>query len=108
MWGDHDVVAHHQRRYRRAEVWGELERAGFSVVRATHLNTLLFPVAVAFRQVKNLVGRVTRPAPRSDFGSTAPPGANAVLRRVFEAEGALLDRFDLPFGLTIAALARRS
>ena len=108
MWGDHDVVAHHQKRYRRSEVLAELQRAGFSVVRATHLNTFLFPIAVAFRQVKNLVGRFVHREPRSDFRSTDPRGVNGLLRRVFEAEGPLIDRFDLPFGLTIAVLARRS
>ena len=107
MWGDHDVVAHHQKRYRRAELLAELDRAGFSVIRATHLNTFLFPVAVAFRQVKNLVGLFVDREPRSDFRSTDPPGVNGLLRRVFEAEGPFLDRFDLPFGLSIAALARR-
>jgi SAM-dependent methyltransferase len=107
MWGDHDVVAHHRRRYQRSEVLTELEQAGFSVVRATHMNTLLFPIAFAFRQAKNFVGRFIRRPPKSDFLSTDPPGVNGVLRRVFEAEGPLLDRFDLPFGLTIAALARR-
>jgi SAM-dependent methyltransferase len=108
MWGDHDVVAHHQKRYRRPEVLDELQRAGFSIVRATHLNTFLFPIAVAFRQVKNVVGRFVHREPRSDFRSTDPPGVNGLLRRVFEAEGPLIDRFDLPFGLTIAVLARRS
>jgi SAM-dependent methyltransferase len=107
MWGDHDVVAHHLRRYRRPEVLEALGAAGFVVERATHLNTFLFPVALVFRQLKNLVGRWVRHTPRSDFLSTDPPGLNGVLRRVFEAEGPLLDRMDLPFGLTIAALARR-
>jgi len=107
MWGDHDRVAHHYRRYRRAEVEELVAGAGFEVVRLTYLNSVLFPIAFVFRQLKNLVGRVVAHEPRSDFGTTAPALLNGALRRVFEAEGPLLDHVDLPFGLSIACLARR-
>ncbi|MFN7955834.1 MAG: methyltransferase domain-containing protein [bacterium] len=107
MWGDHDRVAHHYRRYRRAEIERLLRDAGFEVVRSTHLNSFLFPIAFVFRQVKNAIGKLVPHEPRSDFGGTAPPLVNGVLRRIFEAEGPLLDRVDLPFGLSIACLARR-
>ena len=108
MWGDHDRVAHHYRRYRRDEVEKLIANAGFEVVRLTYLNSVLFPVAFVFRQIKNLIGVVVAHEPRSDFGSTAPALLNGALRRVFEAEGPLLDHLDLPFGLSIACLARRS
>jgi SAM-dependent methyltransferase len=107
MWGDHDRVAHHFRRYHRAEVGRLIANAGFEVVRLTYLNSLLFPVAFVFRQLKNIVGRLKKHEPRSDFGSTAPPLVNGALRRMFEAEGPILDHVDLPFGLSIACLARR-
>ena len=107
MWGEHDEVAHHYRRYWRSEVERLVEGAGFSIVRLTYLNAFLFPIALVFRQLKNAMRRVVEREPRSDFGSTAPPGVNPLLRRVFEAEGPILERRDLPFGLSIACLARR-
>ncbi len=108
MWGDHDVVNHHLRRYARSELRDLVTDAGFEIVRLTHLNSLLFPIAVVFRQLKNLVGRLLRLAPRSDFVGDGSPLVNSLLRRVFEAEGPLLERIDLPFGLTIACIARRA
>jgi ubiquinone/menaquinone biosynthesis C-methylase UbiE len=107
MWGDHDRVAHHYKRYGRNELRKLLRGAGFQIVRLTYLNSLLFPIAFVFRQLKNAIGSLVPHEPRSDFAGTSPPGVNALLRRVFEAEGPLVERIDLPFGLTIACLARR-
>lgn len=112
MWGDHDVAAHHFRRYTAADIRGRVEASGFAVHRITHVNTLLFPVSVVFRHGKNALGgalrRLGRETPaRSDFRSTAPPLLNPLLLRVFRTESRLLHHFDLPFGLTICCIARK-
>jgi len=107
MWGDHDRVAHHFKRYQRGEVSRLLAGAGFQVVRLTYLNAILFPIALVFRQLKNLIGSLVPHEPRSDFAGTSPPLVNGLLRWIFEAEGPLVEHVDLPFGLTIACLARR-
>jgi SAM-dependent methyltransferase len=112
MWGDHDVAAHHYRRYSLREFVSKIQAAGFEVRRVTYLNTFLFPVSVIFRHAKNLLTRIQRTlgqevVPRSDFRSTAPSWLNPLLLRIFAAEGRVLRGFDLPFGLSLFCLARK-
>jgi SAM-dependent methyltransferase len=113
MWGDHDVAAHHYRRYGAAEIQEKVQEIGFRIHRLTYLNTFLFPISIVFRQSKNLMTgllrRLGRPIKaRSDFRSTAPPVLNEVMLRVFSAEYLLLKRRDLPFGLSIFCIARKA
>lgn len=112
MWGDHDVAAHHYRRYAGLEILGKLQEAGFRIHRITYLNTFLFPISVVFRQGKNLMTGFLRKLgrdvkTRSDFRSTAPPFLNGVLLQIFCAEYLFLKRHDLPFGLSIFCIAQK-
>jgi len=112
MWGDHDVAAHHFRRYTRQEIRDRVEACGFRIHRLTYINSYLFPISVVFRHAKSLwvgalraLGRTVKP--KSDFRSTAPPWINPLLLRIFTSESRLLDRADLPFGLSICCIARK-
>ncbi len=112
MWGDHDVAAHHFRRYTAREIRAKVEESGFSIQRMTYLNFLLFPVSVLFRKTKNLVAGTLRRMRkstkfRSDFRFTEPPLINPALLRIFTAEKHLLRHHDLPFGLSICCIARK-
>ena len=55
LWSHADVVAHHQRRYRRGEVEAKLSRNGFEVIFSTSYTTLLLPLMAANR-LKNHEG----------------------------------------------------
>jgi SAM-dependent methyltransferase len=102
MWSRHDVLHHHKRRYDLAGFRRLFEAAGLEVTQATHFNSLLFPPIAAVRLVKQWT--------RSDTGDDdAMPsaGVNALLRSIFAAETGLIDRFDLPFGVSILLTARR-
>ena len=112
MWGDHDVAAHHYRRYTRRDLRRKVRASGFSIHRTTYLNALLFPVSVVFRQGKNLISGAYRRLGgkknfRTDFRLTEPPLINPLLLRIFSAERHLLKRHDLPFGLSICCIARK-
>lgn len=112
MWGDHDVAAHHYRRYTRREIQTKVEASGFRIHRMTYINSFLFPVSVVFRHAKNAASWILRARgrevkARSDFRSTAPPVINPLLRAVFKAEDLVLRRADLPFGLSICCIARK-
>ena len=102
LQGSHDRVIHTRRRYRRAEVSDLLERAGFRITRLTHANSLLFAPSVAVRLWKRREGSV----PASDLRPVAR-WPNAVLTAVLGLEAPLLCLLDLPFGLSIIALARK-
>jgi SAM-dependent methyltransferase len=99
--GAHDRQVHTRHRYDRAELRHKLTAAGFEVHRLTHVGLTLVPPAL-FRR-----WRPAKAAPRSDV--TLPPAlANRLLTLILQAEGVWLARRDLPAGLSVLALARRS
>lgn len=100
LWGPHDELNHHRRRYTRAMLCDRVVIAGFRVERVTYFNTLLLPLAwlertMARRQQRRAM--VRQPAPL----------VNAVLRRIFALELPLLRRVDLPIGLSLLLVATR-
>lgn len=104
LWGKQDEVSHHRRRYTARTLRRPLGQAGFAVDRMTYFNTLLFPAIAAVR-----VGRRVLRAPgreQSDF-ELGPERLNGALAALFRAEARLVARRDLPFGVSLLALARR-
>ncbi len=108
MWGDHDRAAHHRTRYTLKEVKRLVEATGYAVIRVSYMNTLLFPIAFIFRQIKNVIGFFRKGRnPKSDFGATAPPVINWMLFKIFLLEKWLLSKYDFPFGLTVICIGRK-
>jgi SAM-dependent methyltransferase len=102
MWSRHDELHHHKRRYTLSGFRRLVEGAGLEVERASYFNTLLFAPIAAVRLAKLLTGA------RSADDDSAPPGpANDFLGAVFGSESAWLKRAPLPFGVSIALIARR-
>lgn len=101
MWSRHDELHHHHRRYALPGYRALFDKAGLEVVRATHFNTALFPLAVAQRTAKKAL--------KINSADDAMPsaGVNRLLTGIFAAEAGLLQRADLPFGLSILLVARR-
>jgi len=101
LWSGHDEVLGHRRRYTAAELRGAVERAGFTVLRVSYFNTLLFPLLVAVRAWKRL---------RGDRGHDLQrPAAllNRLLESVFAFERHLVPRIRLPFGASLLLIGRR-
>jgi SAM-dependent methyltransferase len=105
LWGEHDVLAHHHRRYTRALLLDRAAEAGFTPERLTAFNTVLLPAIAAAR----LAQRARRRAqPASDLGRTPQGAINAALERVLRGEAALIRRGrDLPAGVSLLAVLRR-
>lgn len=106
MWSGHDVSNHHVRRYRAREVRLLLEAAGLVDVRVSYVNTLLFPPIAAVRLVDRVRRRGRAPTAHKDTAEV-PGWANRLLLGILDLERWLLDRIDLPFGVSIVATARR-
>jgi SAM-dependent methyltransferase len=105
LWGEHDVLSHHHRRYTRALLLGRAAAAGFVTERVTAFNAvLLAPIAVA-----RLAQRARRRAqPASDLGRTPQGPVNAALESLLRAEAALIRRGrDLPAGVSLLAVLQR-
>ena len=103
LWGLQDDVSHHRRRYGRAQLRAVVAGAGLRIQRVTFFNSLLFPPILAAR----LLMRLRPSATLASENQIGGPLTNAVLGAVFGAEAPLLDRIDLPLGVSLACLARR-
>lgn len=99
--GAHDETVHTARRYTRAGLRAKLHAAGLGPVRLTHVNALLLPLVA----VKRIAERITGGA-SDDLGLT-PAVVGAAFRGVLALERAVLRRADLPFGVSVMAVARR-
>jgi SAM-dependent methyltransferase len=96
----HDHALGHYRRYTRGRLEAVIAAAGLEVGRVTYFNTLLFPLAVPGRLLRR------SRAPRAE-SLRAPGPLDAIFFRIFRSERRLLRRVNLPFGLSLAALATR-
>ena len=102
LWGPHDTLTHHHRRYTRARLVRAIRAVGLETAYATYFNTLLFPPAAVARLVARATGR-------AGDDQTVPWGpVNTTLRAVFASERlALGHSVPLPWGLSVLAVARK-
>lgn len=102
LWGPHDVALHHHRRYTRPQVIQRLEEAGFEVVRASYSVFFLFPIVCLWR-----VAEKRKKGPAKASLVPVPEWANRLLIRLQRLEAWMIERFDLPFGSSVVAVARK-
>jgi SAM-dependent methyltransferase len=103
LWGPQDEISNHKRRYVRRQIGARVTAAGYRIRRLSYCNTLLFPMIAAIRLL-----RPYRPGAaelKSDFTLTRPGLVNTVLGRVFALEAPVLERANLPFGVSILGIA---
>jgi SAM-dependent methyltransferase len=103
LWGKQDEVSHHRRRYTARTLRRALADAGFGVDRMSYFNTILFPPIAAVRLGRRLLRRPG--SAQSDF-DLGPAALNRALGAVFGAEADVVARRDLPFGVSLLAVAR--
>lgn len=97
LWSAHDEFLHHKRRYGSGELQQKFDAAGLRLLKLSHFNTILFPLAAAAR----LIGG----ASKSPGTATPPLAINWVLQELYSFERFVLKFVDLPFGLSQVAVA---
>ncbi len=102
--GGHDAVVHTARRFTTGTLAKSLRETGFVIERLTYANTLLFPLAAA----KRLLERPSPAGPAQSDVAPNPTWLDAALSLPLAVEAAWLRRRDLPFGLSVVALAQRT
>ncbi len=100
----HDKAIGTRHRYTKKEISSKLRKAGFTSEKITYWNTILFPILGATRLLKKL--RSKNVQPRSDL-RRLPVVFNNLLTSIIMLEARLLKRLNLPFGLSLFALARK-
>jgi SAM-dependent methyltransferase len=105
LWGEHDEVNHHRRRYRRAELLARLSESGLSVRRISYVNCVLFPAVAAARVGKRLLRRLQAPRQPRPEVYDLPPWLNRTLTGCLALERLALRRLDMPVGVSLLCLA---
>jgi len=104
LWGSHDVMYGHKRRYRTRHLKRLAENTGFKVEKITYLHPLLFPVMFMFRIFDR--GRSKGFGQRDDFRDFG-----FVLNKIFEKtlilDGCIARYVDYPFGTTLFSVWRK-
>lgn len=104
LWSMHDDLNHHKRRYMRNDLEKKLCISDFSIIKASYFNSLLFPIIVFARMIRNIFGtRFTR----SDL-KMPPPIINSLLKHVLAIERFGLRFFSYPIGVSLIAIAKKN
>jgi ubiquinone/menaquinone biosynthesis C-methylase UbiE len=103
LWSEHDEALKHRRRYTAHELRNKLVVTGFEVMRTSYfIATLFFPI-LALRIWQGLRKDSTRPK-TSIY--VLPDWINNSLIALLTLERKVFHRMNLPFGVSIVALAR--
>lgn len=106
LWSTHDVAVGHQRRYSSRDVREKLGRAGLEIERVLHTNSLLLPFVIVERLRRRRELDHTD-AVESDLQTPLPRAVNSILSALYGAEIHAAARVDIPFGLSVVAIARK-
>ncbi len=106
LTGAHSVLSRERRRYSRGSLSQLLTSHGFTVVRLTYTNAILFLPMAVVRAIQRRRGLSSENEAKRDI---AVPGApiNAFLTALLLIESLWLRLFDEPFGSSLLCLARR-
>lgn len=101
LFGEHDRLHHHYRRYTASGLREVATRAGFQWVSGGYFNSILFPAVAVRRTLARLgVGADT------DDSNLPSPILNSMLTRVFAAERLIVPFAKFPFGTSVLAVLR--
>jgi SAM-dependent methyltransferase len=104
--GDHSVLGHEVRRYSRASLRALLEGAGFTIIRITHTNAILFLPMLAARTLQRRRGLADETRAHREITVPAAP-VNAVLTGALWLEGCWVRVGNTAFGSSLLCLARK-
>lgn len=107
LWGQHDEVNHHYRRYKISEV-ERLFADSTDIVFKSYFNSILFPPILAVKKLRTLFSSLFQTkASSSDFTFYNPPALNRFLYRIYMLEKHLLNAgLTFPFGVCAILCAR--
>jgi SAM-dependent methyltransferase len=107
LWGEHDIVNGHYRRYRKPSLAGIIAPQRVKMIYSTYFNGILFGPVFLFRKIQWWLGKRSR-KPAADFHVLRLNAlAGGILKALFGIEVFLLKNFTLPFGVSLMALLRK-
>lgn len=106
LWGKHDEVNQHFRRYTATSLTSRIQDAGLHVLRRSYWNVSLFFPTAAVRLLNRFLPKSDKPA-KDDFFYSSPI-VNSLLSGIITAENKLLQSIDAPVGVSVFALASKA
>lgn len=103
LWSEHDEALKHRRRYTAHELRNKLSVRGFHIERTSYFITTLFLPILVMRIHQGLFKKSTHPQTSVRL---LPSWLNGLLVGLLSIERRLFRRMNLPFGVSIVALAR--
>lgn len=103
LWGVQDDISNHRIRYTKKQIVERLQKAGFTVERATYANWTFFAPILAGRTLMRITG--IKPESENNVNVSA---LNGVFGKLFGAERFWLRHFDFPFGVSIVITASKA
>jgi SAM-dependent methyltransferase len=105
LWGEHDELNRHFRRYTKSGLLRRLEESGFKITRASYWNALLFFPASAVRSVQRAMPRAG--SRRLERMERIPGAVNALLRFWLKMENRWISRRGIAPGMSVFAVATK-
>lgn len=104
---EHHKAVGATRRYSKQRVKELLRQRPVKLIRMTHLFASVFPLVAAYRLSQPFLKQEVSETPKSEI-KPLPKLLNEALFNMVNAERLLLRKFDLPFGSSILAVARKA
>ncbi|MDI6892099.1 MAG: methyltransferase domain-containing protein [Actinomycetota bacterium] len=101
LWGSHDELYSHKRRYQRTRLERMIEKAGFKVEKISYVYVLFFIPLYFLRRFKKFLR-----LKKDDF-IKFPPALNRFLTWLNGLELHCLTKFNLPFGTSIFCIGKK-
>ncbi len=108
LWGPHDEVNEHKRRYVARELRNKVEKVGFTVKKMTYFDTFLFPFFVLVRtghRVSKMINSSYKP--HSDL-KMRPLVINYLLKTIFSLEDQFLKELNFSYGASLLCVAKKN
>lgn len=102
LWGVQDDISNHRIRYTRQQIVERLEKAGFTIERATYANITFFAPILAGRVLMKLTG--IKPESENNVNVSA---LNGFFGKIFSSEKYWLKNANFPFGVSIVIVAKK-
>ncbi len=104
LWSGMDVSERVRERYTKKGLTKKMKEAGFRIEKASYWNTFLFPLVFTIRMIKNLF--LGRNKSSSDLWKV-PFLLNKVLTCILKLEAYLLQRINLPLGVSVLCVGEK-
>ena len=102
LWGTQDIVGIHKRRYSKKELAQKIEQEGFTILKSSYFNFILFFPILLARWFIRFWGLDIESENKINH-----PLINNFLKTIFSLEPYLLRYISFPFGVSIFCVARK-